>query len=160
MLSISSSNNNYTKSQNSVNFKSTIVKTPALKEAIHAAKLDLSNIGAPKRGQLFFRAIEGLEKDGKKDTIALFSGRFIKEPIITVNGVPESYGKVYEKAPKNPGSQAQMALIDFAKERGINLKQPALVVEEHVDLIKKQLAATEQKMFDAIKTKLDKFLEK
>lgn len=118
MLSISSSNN-YTKSQNSVNFKSTIVKTPALKDAVRAAKLDLSN-----------------------------------------NGVPESYGKVYEKAPKNPGSQAQMALIDFAQERGINLKQPALVVEEHVDLIKKQLADTEQKMFDAIKTKLDKFLEK
>lgn len=160
MLSISSSNNNYTKSQNSVNFKSNVLKNYALQEAINAAKVDLSHIGVSKRGQQFFRALEGLKNDGKKETIALRYEEIFMEPvIITVDNVVTSVGKTYN-VPNKPGPQCQMALIKFAKERGINVNEPILAVEEKVDMLKKQLADTEQRMFKAIRTKLDNFIEK
>lgn len=163
MLSISSFSNNINSNSNrSLNFKSNIFKTPALREAVDEAILDLSlDCNNKKRGLHFFRALEGLKNDGKNDSIivAFEKGDNRPLPYIKVNGNITQSGKYYHDGTGYIGSQCQMAVIDFAKSRGIDVDKPALSIESKVELLKEQFFEAESTMIDTVMTKLKEYLK-
>lgn len=135
----------------SPNFKSHIKTNDYYRAAIDSAKNDLTPNGFHRRGMNTLKALEGISYDGKQDFVEFFQqdGKVYTK----INGAIDENRTFW--AQNGYGTNAQYAIIQYARSNNSFSEEPILDSERKVIAIKEELVNAEKTMCRDFQNKLN-----